>query len=168
MAKFYYVKKNLFDMPQGYVFAHCISEDFRLGAGIAVEFNNRYNMRERLENQYNDNKLDCTYVGKALKIDNVFNLITKYKCFEKPTYEDLRSSLKDMAAQVEAENIKRIAMPKIGAGLDKLKWTIVLSIIKEAFADNDDLEITICFLDDDPDYPEEDNDIEAFSDYFKN
>ena len=38
MANFYFVKKNLFDMPQGYCFAHCISEDFKLGAGIAVEF----------------------------------------------------------------------------------------------------------------------------------
>ena len=71
-----------------------------------------------------------------------------------------------MALQIENGKVKRLAMPKIGAGLDRLKWTIVLSIIKEAFADNDDLEITICFLDGDPDYPDND-DIEALGDYFK-
>ena len=165
MANFYFVKKNLFDMPQGYCFAHCISEDFKLGAGIAVEFNNRYNMRERLETKCDDRGL-VTYVGKAVKIDNVYNLITKKRCFEKPTYQDLQNALNDMALQIENGRVKRLAMPKIGAGLDRLKWTIVLSIIKEAFADNDDLEITICFLDDDTDYPDND-DIEALGDYFK-
>ena len=88
MANFYFVKKNLFDMPQGYCFAHCISEDFKLGAGIAVEFNNRYNMRERLETKCDDRGL-VTYVGKAVKIDNVYNLITKKRCFEKGVYNYL-------------------------------------------------------------------------------
>lgn len=154
------IKKDLFDIPQGYCFAHCISEDFRLGAGIAVEFNNRYNMRKRLQEKFGTNG---NYIGKALKIDNVYNLVTKQKCFEKPTYQSLQKALEDMATQIKNENVEKLAMPKIGAGLDRLKWTIVLSIIKDVFKDID-VDITICFLDDDPDFSE---DVSELSSYFE-
>lgn len=158
MATITLVKKNLFDVPHGYCLAHCISEDFRLGAGIAVEFNNRYNMRERLQTKFGTNG---DYVGKALKIDNVYNLITKQKCFEKPTYQSLQKALEDMASQIKNDHIKNLAMPKIGAGLDKLKWTIVLSIIKEVFKDTN-VNITICFLDDDPDFSESADELSSY------
>lgn len=165
MAKFYYVKRDLFDTPQGYCFAHCISNDFKLGAGIAVQFDKRYNMRDRLKRNWNT--FDTSYVGKALKVDNVYNLITKERCFEKPTYQDLQSALQDMAGQIKQDGVQYLAMPKIGAGLDKLKWTIVLSIIKDVFQDNDDLEITICFLEDDPDFPEDGDNIQGLNSYFE-
>jgi hypothetical protein len=148
MAKIYCVKKNLFDMPHGYCFAHCISNDFALAAGIALEFNRRYNMSERLKSVASEVNL----VGEAVKIDNVYNLITKDKCYLKPTYESLRDALEDMAEQIVDDGVKYLAMPKIGAGLDKLNWNIVFSIIKDVFEDVD-VDIIICFLDDDPDFP---------------
>jgi len=66
------VKKNLFDVLQGHYLAYCINEDFLLGEGIAVEFNNRYNMRKILQTKFGTNG---GYVGKALKIDNAYNLL---------------------------------------------------------------------------------------------
>ena len=45
----------------------------------------------------------------------------------------------------ETENITKIAMPKIGCGLDKLKWEDVSSAIKEIFADSQ-IEIVVCYL----------------------
>lgn len=43
------------------------------------------------------------------------------------------------------KNIYRIAMPKIGCGLDRLSWDKVEPMIKEIFKDLD-IEIIICYL----------------------
>jgi hypothetical protein len=135
-------------VPHGYCFAQCISNDFALGAGIALEFNERYNMRNRLK-EFSGENWD---VGDTIKIDNVYNLITKEFGYQKPTYEDLKTAIEDFSNMVYIEKVKKIAIPKIGAGLDKLDWGIVLSILKEAFRDLEDVEILVCFLEGDIDY----------------
>jgi hypothetical protein len=43
------------------------------------------------------------------------------------------------------EGITKVAMPRIGCGLDRLQWGIVREIILEVFEDTD-LEIVICVL----------------------
>ena len=164
MARFTYLQKNLFDMPHGYCFAHCISNDFALGAGIAKEFDERYDMRNRLKAHYDTDETTQNYIGYALKIDNVYNLVTKDKCYQKPSYENLTKALKNLAKNIQYEKIAKLAMPKIGAGLDKLNWTIVLSIIKDTFKDIN-IDVTICFLEDDLDYQETiDNNVEGIND----
>ena len=45
-------KRDLFTMPEDYALAHCISADFALGAGIAKEFDKRFNCRRKLINVY--------------------------------------------------------------------------------------------------------------------
>ena len=50
--------------------------------------------------------------------------------------------MKGYAGQMQ---IKRLAMPKIGCGLDKLKWEDVSKIIKDVFSDTD-IEIIVCYL----------------------
>ena len=42
-------KGNLFDLPSEYALVHCISEDCALGAGIAVEFQRRFKIRDILK-----------------------------------------------------------------------------------------------------------------------
>lgn len=133
-------KRDLFTMPQGYYLAHCISADFALGAGIAKTFNSVYNMKFKLYRNYDN------YVyrgGDALLIDNVFNLVTKAKCFHKPTYESLRESLEMMREHLEFMDVTKLAMPKIASGLDRLDWNQVYDIICEVFEDMD-IEIVIC------------------------
>ena len=41
------IKKDLFTMPNDYALAHCISADFALGAGIAKEFDKRFDARKK-------------------------------------------------------------------------------------------------------------------------
>ena len=137
-------KRDLFTVPQGYYLAHCISGDFTLGAGIAKQFVDIYNMRFKLHKNFplpNSNG----NVGEALLIDNVFNLVTKSRYYNKPTYDSLRDALEDMCRQCEELEIKKIAMPRIGCGLDKLEWVNVEEIIVEVF-DGMDIEILICVL----------------------
>lgn len=132
--------KDLFTMEQGYYLAHCISADFALGAGIAKAFDSVYNMRFKLFRHYPDYEYNG---GDAILIDNTFNLVTKCKCWHKPTYESLRESLEMMREQLEFLDATKLAMPWIGCGLDKLNKDQVYDIICEVF-DDMDIEIVIC------------------------
>ena len=130
---------DLFNVDKKYYLAHCISADFALGKGIAVEFNKRYDMKKKLHNQFivNDDCWPTCYM-----IDNVFNLVTKEKYWHKPTYQTLRGALVDMRQHIERYDIKYVAMPMIGSGLDRLEWLKVSEIIKDVFK-NSDVEILV-------------------------
>jgi len=134
-------QRDLFSVPHGYYFAHCISGDFALGAGIAVKFNELYNMRKKLKGIYD-------YIvteNCAILIDNVFNLVTKRKAYHKPTYDSLREALADMVEQVADLEIEKVAIPLLGCGLDRLEWNRVKETIEEVFEDID-VEILVCYL----------------------
>ena len=110
------VQKDLFTVPQGYYLAHCISGDYALGAGIAKTFDKVYNMRFKLHRDYAiPDGEKYANVGRALLVDNVFNLVTKQRCFHKPTYDTLYETLVDMKEQCENFDIEKIAMPLIGS-----------------------------------------------------
>lgn len=135
-------KKDLFTMPQGYYLAHCISADFALGAGIAKAFDDVYNMKFKLYRNYDNYEYNG---GDCLPVDNVFNLVTKQKCWHKPTYDSLRDALEMMKEQIEFLNVTKLAMPWIGCGLDRLQRDQVYDIICEVFEDMD-IDIVICEL----------------------
>ena len=140
------INGDLFRVPQGYYLAHCISGDYALGAGIAKKFDAEYNMRFKLFRDYAipDGEKSAN-VGRALLIDNVFNLVTKERCFHKPTYDTLYDTLVDMREQCEDFDITRLAMPLIGCGLDKLEWDKVKDVLEDVF-ENTNIEILICIL----------------------
>lgn len=147
---------NLFDLDEdefsenlGYFFVHCISSDCAMGAGIAVEFERRFKLKQALLHYYSeeDRKFPtCLYAY------GVFNLITKQKYWHKPTYDSLRKSIREMLEIiVDNDSINKLAMPKIGSGLDKLNWDKVLEIIIEEveefeFVTGRELEIEIRYL----------------------
>lgn len=133
-------KRDLFTMPQGYYLAHCVNARFELGAGIAKVFNSVYSMRSKLLKHHSN------YVyhgGDALLVDNVFNLVTKNTRWDRPTYDSLREALEMMKEYIEFLDVTKLAMPKIGCGLDRLAWNEVYGIICEVFEDID-IDIVIC------------------------
>lgn len=134
-----YFRCDLFSMGSTIYLAHCISADYALGKGIAVEFQRRYDLRWRLEERGRGKWPDCILIGR------VFNLVTKPRYFDKPTYVSLESSLLTMKGIIERAGIKEIAMPKIGCGLDRLAWPRVEALLKKTFADTD-AKITVCYL----------------------
>ena len=140
------VQKDLFTVPQVYYLAHCISGDYALGAGIAKVFDQVYNMRFKLHRDYAiPDGEKYANVGRALLVDNVFNLVTKQRCFHKPTYDTLYETLVDMKEQCENFDIEKIAMPLIGCGLDRLDWEQVKDVIEDVFGETD-IEILVCKL----------------------
>ena len=135
-------KRNLFDVGNEYHLAHCISSDCKMGAGIAVEFQKRYKLRNILLNKYNEEERKhptCIFEKSVL------NLITKEKYWHKPTYQTLQTSLIVMRRIVVTDKIKYIAMPKLGCGLDRLQWGKVREIVYETFKDLDG-EILVCYI----------------------
>ena len=139
-------KQDLFTVPQGYYLAHCISGDYALGAGIAKRFNEVYDMRFKLHRDFAiPEGRKSANVGRALLVDNVFNLVTKARYFHKPTYDELYDALLDMKEQCEVFYIKKLAMPRIGCGLDKMNWEEVKEVIEDVFHDMD-IEILVCYL----------------------
>lgn len=140
-------KKNLFDVPQGWWLAHCISADFALGAGVAQQIDQQFNMREMLNLMWGPISSMC---GKwsapcCLPCGNVYNLVTKQRYYQKPTLDSLRVALEEMASYVVEMGVKKIAMPRIGCGLDRLNWDEVSHMIREIFTDID-VEIMVCVI----------------------
>ncbi len=136
------IKKNIFELQKGqYYFAHCISTDCNMGAGIAVDFNKNFHLKQTL---LEENEI-LRSPGCVILYNGVFNLFTKREYYKKPNYITMRSCIKEMARYCMVFNIRHLAMPKIGCGLDKLSWAVVKKIIQEEF-ENIDVEITVCYL----------------------
>jgi hypothetical protein len=138
--------RNLFEVPKEYYLAHCISADFGMGKGIAVEFNKRFNMKETLLTKYPNylNQWDnMGLVGECILEGRVLNLVTKDRYFNKPTYKSMLQALREMQSLCWMYGIDKIAMPIIGCGLDRLEWPEVRDLIKDVFK-NDNIEIIVC------------------------
>ncbi|KAL4122764.1 hypothetical protein QTP88_015039 [Uroleucon formosanum] len=67
----------------------------------------------------------------------IINLVTKDKCWQKPTLEDMYISLRNLRLFCQEFEIKNLAMPKIGCGLDQLDWPTELRMIKYIFQDSE-------------------------------
>lgn len=118
--------------------AHCISRDYALGAGIAVEFRNKFKLtRENLI-------AGKVYCNLSI-VGNVFNLITKDKYWQKPTYASISGAIDNMKKCCVSMGVKKLIMPKIGCGLDRLSWGQVRNIIKDTFCETD-IDIIVCYL----------------------
>jgi O-acetyl-ADP-ribose deacetylase (regulator of RNase III) len=114
-----------------------------MGAGIARQF------RELFPEIANYCLAQKPVVGLAVKYQTnnriIFNLVTKNRYYEKPTYHALEKSLAHMKSQILSQGITKLAMPLIGCGLDKLVWSKVAQIIRDTFEETD-IEILICRL----------------------
>lgn len=136
-------------------FAHCISADCAMGAGIAVQFVDWF------KKEYDFNLRYLCYrrganEGTCIETRRLFNLVTEEHCWDKPTYSSLERSLKCMAKTymqnytinsmdgTEAK-VTTIVMPRIGCGLDQLEWTKVRNIIFKVFK-YIPVNIIVCYL----------------------
>jgi O-acetyl-ADP-ribose deacetylase (regulator of RNase III) len=124
--------------------AHCVSEDLRMGAGIAVQFKKRFNQLDKLVAQ-KPTIGKCVYLNDINNRRFIFYMITKEKYFHKPTYGSLKEcllNLKDLCLEL---NVNKLSMPRIGCGLDALNWTYVSNLIHEIFK-NTPIKLNIYFI----------------------
>lgn len=138
---------DLFDdeVLKNYALCHCISSDFALGAGIAKIFA-QMGVKNQLCEQFPKKWQNRGYC-LIIKVDNIVvgNLVTKERYFHKPTIESVEQALDDFREQMIKLGLNKIAMPKIGCGLDKLKWEDVKEVIQKVFAETD-FEILVRYI----------------------
>lgn len=118
-------------ISSGYALCHCISSDFALGAGIAKQFAKmgvKKQLCEKFPKQWNGRGYCLITETNGVVVGN---MVTKERYFHKPTLETLRQSLEDFRESALELKLLKIAMPKIGCGLDRLEWLDVRKIVQE-------------------------------------
>ena len=100
--------------------------------GIAEEIEETYGSISRLKRQ----KL---IVGKCYVKEStrtVFFLVTRKHYDDTPSYDNLQNCLKDLQRQCRKLKVNSLALPKYGAGFDKLDWCQVAEIINKILIKN--------------------------------
>lgn len=118
------------DMPEEYALGHCVAKDMRMSAGIAVYFKRKFGRVGELMDQ----RLNVGSVAYLQENDRfIYYLITKELSNQKPTYNRITSAITKLRDLIVQHGVKKLAIPRIGCGLDKLDWSIVRGIIENVF-----------------------------------
>lgn len=136
------VSGDLFSSGEDFALAHCVSACLTMGKGIAVQFKSRYQGLPELRRQH-PIVGGCCYLERDRRF--IYYLVTKARYNYKPTYDTLKSSLLVMKEFITRDGVKKLAIPRIGCGLDRLQWNKVREILEEVF-DDMDLQIVVYSL----------------------
>lgn len=145
-------KGNLFSLNKNeYIFAHCIASDLRWGAGIAPilikEFDAVSQCRYKDDGGEVTEKLTAPGILPVTTSKGTFvNLLTKENTYGKPTHSNVVVALSKLFIFMKEHNYTKLAMPKIGCGLDGLEWEKVSDYIKSIFGPSD-IDVTIMYKD---------------------
>lgn len=150
-----YVTGDLFTADKDCALAHCISSDYAMGAGIAKAFT-KMGVKDAIiklcgtPTVYNDGHTDrWENIGYCIPVTvnnrRIFNLVTKERYWQKPTLKTMAEALEHMKKHISFTKCTKIAMPRIGCGLDKLQWADVKQLIKKTF-EGMDIEIIVYSL----------------------
>lgn len=111
---------------------HCISADARMSRGIALQFRHRFGRVHEIRSR-------ITRMGSVVVLQHqnrfIYNLITKWYHYDKPTYASLVQSLYQMKQHIITNRVSCISMPQIGCGLDQLSWSNVKALLYHIFDD---------------------------------
>ena len=138
------VQQDLFKVPMSYALAHCVAQDLRMSRGIAVVFKAKFGRIEDLRIQ-DPSVTDVLQIedGVSWRKRSIFYLVTKQGSHEKPTYRSIWNTLVKLRDVMLSQNVRRLAIPKIGCGLDGLDWKTVRSMLEVIFRFTG-IEIMVC------------------------
>ena len=134
---------------EGTSIAQCISSDIAMGAGIAKAIEAAFHIRGDILGRCTP---DMLTVGNVVEIRrevcpgriiSIFNVITKPKAHDKPTYETLRLGLERLGELLSeysrvygTRRIPELAIPRLGCGLDGLQWDVVRPMVQKTLCGN--------------------------------
>ncbi|XP_028409235.1 ADP-ribose glycohydrolase OARD1-like [Dendronephthya gigantea] len=127
---------KLFLSPVDTAIAHSVSCDFQMDKGIAKQFLKQYgNFNELIEKGLDFP--EGREVGKIGVLQTkerfVYYLITRPKWWDSSTLRAMEQSLHSMQSHCIQNNVKRLAIPRIGAHYDRLEWDKVRGLITDIF-----------------------------------
>jgi O-acetyl-ADP-ribose deacetylase (regulator of RNase III) len=125
---------DIFTLPEITNYAHGCNCAGAMGKGIALQFKNKFpKMYAEYKKRCNEGKFTLGDVF-AYNYGNgtVFNLGTQANWKTKADINAIENALFKMLAYAFQNNILKIAMPKIGAGLGGLNWDDVKHTIDKA------------------------------------
>lgn len=167
----FFIRGNVFDLdnlskqlhttPESLRIAHCIASDFGMYGGIARQFVEVYDMKNKLFEYVTSKNITSEWkssrqsyfktgttkaagttkcylslIGKAVKIENVYNLVTKDLTCSLPTLQTLEESLLDLKFQMRENCETHLILPDmIGCGIDQLQRDDVISLVDSIFKD---------------------------------
>ena len=135
-AKLIEIEEDLFADSQANL-VHCVSRDFKMGAGIAVKFRDQFGNVKALRGQKPPvGGLAVLHLKDLPAPRRIFYLVTKEKYFNKPTYKTFSDSILALKRYCVKHEITSLRMPRIGCGLDKLHWNLIRSLIQKVFVDS--------------------------------
>jgi O-acetyl-ADP-ribose deacetylase (regulator of RNase III) len=129
----YIYEGDIFKLEGVFNFAHGCNCAGAMGKGIALQFKTKY------PNMYREYRALCQErlfsLGDVFiyKHENVFifNLGTQTTWKTKADIKAIEAALEKMLSYANSNNINKIALPKIGAGLGGLHWNNVKNIIEK-------------------------------------
>ena len=152
------VKQDITTISSNFLICHCISADAAMGAGVALALVRRFpSMKPEVRDCLKDIPLAQRVSQVVFFVDDtsntiIANMVTKTHYWDKSStmpqgvyLDNLRQCLILVKQVMLERGIKKLAMPKIGCGLDRCSWMDVKSIILDVF-DGTDYDITVCVL----------------------
>jgi O-acetyl-ADP-ribose deacetylase (regulator of RNase III) len=139
-----FAQGDLFAHPRLDALAHGCNCAGAMGKGIAVEF------RARFPAMYEEYKRRCTdgrfrpgdvfeWVQGAMTI---YNLGTQATWRTKAKLSDVETAMRRMIELAETRGVRRLGLPRIGAGLGGLEWATVREVIAK-FGDVTKVELIV-------------------------
>ena len=141
----YIEEGNIFKLENTSSYAHGCNCAGAMGKGIALQFKERYPfMYLEYKKLCQDGafNLGDVYIYKT---DNgvIFNLGTQKTWRTKADINAIRNALFKMLSYASRNNVRNIALPKIGAGLGGLNWIDVKEIIDETSKEYPDINLFV-------------------------
>lgn len=137
------IKCDLFSLGPEYYLAHCISADFALGAGIAVQFNRRFDLHKKLKAEY----------PRYANYWNGGTLPGMDKCCKCIETIERAEDVKDLDSLIEACSV----LGKVTVALDQIDYNYseesqvicnfapgviqALSVLQDVYVDSNDYEV---------------------------
>ena len=128
-------------MYHAQAFAHGCNCAGSMGAGIAIGFRARYpamyeEYRRRCKATPREFNPGDVFLWKDANQPWVFNLATQVDYWRsRATYAAVEQALTTMRSLADVEDVRSIAMPRIGVGFGGLSWRRVREIIERVFTD---------------------------------
>lgn len=120
--------------PENMPLAHCISLNARMGAGFALQVEQRYHIRNQIL------EFPRRYPGLAIAKRGeriILNLITKLHHSDKPALDTFRECLEQARDFLHYNGFKSLATVELGCGLDRIKYQDMIILLCEVFYQTD-------------------------------